>query len=495
MSADTTTKSFWSSVIFRTLLAVAVGFILWAIIPEGNGLTATGVRFLAIFIACMILWVAVSTDWAALLFLGMLVVGNIMAPGAMWAASIGNPIVALVLVYTLLAVCLTQNGVMDAITAWFITRPFVKGRPYAFMTMFFAAHFVVGIFMHNFAIFIVFLNIIVRLCKQLGVEKNHKLYICLMLGNLWVNGIINGATPIAKTIPNIIIGLIESLTGVVVTYGQWLAVGIPFMVVGLAVVILAIRIINPDVSALRNLDVDEFVANTPKMTKGGKIAIVATLIVVAVTILPEIFLEIGILTGISSYLMGLGISVPAVIAIAALCLIRADGKPVMDYISCIKEVPLAMLIFIGGIMVMGVPLSSPETGVLTWLTNILDPIFGGMPVMLIIAFNLFGALLITQFVSNTVPAILFLNLGVAIFLGMGGVSIPMIIAFSVTLAVASSLATLAPSATIVTPLVIGPHVTMGNSAVFNIIFLVIAFVATVAWAPVTAGIMSLFIGG
>jgi len=476
-------KGWSSSPLVLTLIAVAIGLILWAIIPTTDYLTAVGVRFLAIVIATMFLWIKVGTDWPALLFLGMLVVGGVLTPGALWATSLGNPIVALVLVYTMLAVCLGRNGVIDSITAWFISRPFVKGRPYAFMAMFFAAHFAVGTVMHNFAVFVVFLSITVRLCKVLDIDKSHKLYIILMCGNLWVNGIINGATPIAKTIPNIIIGLLYSQLGVNISYMQWLAVGIPIMIVSLGGGSLTIRNLNPDVSALRNLNVEEFVASTPKMSTGGKIAVVATIIVLAITVLPEIFLTMNILVGISSWFMALGVSVPAVIAIVVLSLTTVKGERVLQFDSVIKDVPLSMLIFVGAIMVMGAPMASPHTGVILQFRNILDPIFGGMNPLFIIAFAGLGALIITQFISNSVVAILFVNIGVAIFIGMGvgvGVSIPMVVAFALVVGLTSCFAVSTPGATIVTPLIFSPgYITVATSIKVNLVFLVLILLATI----------------
>ena len=482
--------SFWASPAVKTLLSIAVGLILWAIIPAGDDLTEIGVRFIAILTASMVMWIAVGTDWTALLFLGLLVIGGILTPAQVWAGSIGNPIVILVLVYTMLAVCLSRNGVIDAMTAWFISRPFVKGRPYAFMAMLFAANFALGIIMHNFAIFVVFLNITIRLCKALGIEKGHSLYILLMLGNLWVDGVINWASPIAKTIPNVIIGLLEEQLGVTITYMQWLAVGLPFMVVMLGVILLTIRILNPDVSSLRDLDVDAFVANTPKMNARGWIAVAAVTLVVAITVIPEIFLTLGLFTGVSAWIMDLGIAVPAIVAIAVLALTKVKGQAVLDAPATFKEVPLSMLVFVGAIMVMGGPLNSPDTGVIAWLSNMLDPIFGGMAPLLIITFAVVGSIALTNFISNTVAAILFLNLGIAIFLGMGGISTPLIIGFAIALALASSLAVLTPSATIVTPMIFdGGHITMGNSFKYNMLFVALTFVVVVAFVPLISWMM------
>ena len=484
-SRPAASSSIWASQALKTLYCLLGGVAIMLALPAGNGLTEYGVRFIAILIASMAMWIVVGTDWTALLFLGLLVIGGILTPGQVWAGSLGNPIVMLVLVYTMIAVCLANNGVIDAVTAWFISRKFVEGRPYVFITMFFAANFALAIIMHSFASFVVFLTMTIRLCKRLGIAKSHPLYILLMLGNLWVTGIAAGASPIAKTLPNIIIGLVYEQLGIQITYLQWLAVGLPFMALTLATTVLTIRLFKPDVSSLRDLDVPAFVAETPKMTKAGWIAIITTSVVIAMTLLPELFLSFGWLTGISGWFMGLGIAVPAIVGIAFLSVTKVKGKPVLEPGPTFKEVPLSMLVFVGAIMVMGGPLSSDHTGVIPWLANLLDPVFGGMNPFLIVVFAVAGSIALTNFISNTVAGILFFNLGVAIFFGAGLMdNTAMIIAFGIAISLASSLAVLTPSATIVTPMLFdAQHVTMANSIKYNMVWIALTFIVVAAFVP------------
>ena len=68
-------------------------------------------------------------------------------------------------------------------------------------------------------------------------------------------------------------------------------------------------------------------------------------LVVLAIILPEIFVAIGLFTGIGKYLTAIGVGVPAILAVTLLCLIRIDGKAVMDLPQASKGVPLPVLIF------------------------------------------------------------------------------------------------------------------------------------------------------
>ena len=60
-----------------------------------------------------------------------------MSANEVWAGSLGSFVVMTVIAYMLLNVCLKETGVIDRIALWFITRRFVRGRPYAFLAMFF----------------------------------------------------------------------------------------------------------------------------------------------------------------------------------------------------------------------------------------------------------------------------------------------------------------------------------------------------------------------
>ena len=138
-----------------------------------------------------------------------------------------------------------------------------------------------------------------------------------------------------------------------------------------------------------------------------------------------------------------------------------------------KQVPWPAVIFAGTVSVFATPLSSDVTGISTWLGNVLRPIFSDMPVILIIVILCLLAVLMTNFLSNTVTMVLFFNIGIVLF----NQSQYSMAAFTVLIALASGLATCTPSAAVPSPLFFGPgYVTMKATLKYNLLFVVLGVV-------------------
>ena len=470
------------------MLALVVGLALAFGLQPVNGLTPIGVRAIAVIVPTLILWLTVNTHWSCLLFSALLIMGGVMTPSAVWAGSMGHFAPTLVLVFTLLGHCLNETGAIDKVAAWFITRKFVKGRPYAFMGMFFFSNLFIGLFMQNLALAIIYLDLTVRVCGKLGIKKGHSLYTCLVLGVLWGSGVLTTASPIAKTLPNIMIGLLYTQLGITVTYAQWFAVGIPFSIAMFAVIMICARLMKPDVSPLRDLDTDEFAKSTPPLGKGGKISLLVMSALLMIILLPDLFLVLGVFVPVASYFVGIGPTVPAILAVIALCLIRVDGQAVMDFPQAAKSVPMTLIVFIAAVVLMGVPISDDNTGIVTWLGNMLEPLVAGLSPIWIIVAIIAGILVITNLISNAVTMVLFFNIGVVILAGTA----TSIGAFGVLLSLATStMACLTPSASLQLPLFYGPgHITVANSYKANLMFVLLAFIVVLAFIPIVSAVVT-----
>ena len=460
------------------LIALIIGTVIAFAMQPVNGLTREGVMVFSILVPTLYLWLTTNTHWTSLLFLGMLVMTQVMRPDDVWRGSMGHFAVITLIVFMLLNQCLKENGVIDKIAAWFITRKFVYGRPYAFLAMFFASNLVVGMVMENLSLAIIYIGIATVLCEKIGVKKGDSLYTCIMLGTLWGNCILSIASPIAKALPNILIGVAATQLGVTITYAQWFMIGVPFAIVMFAVLMLCVRIFKPDVTPLRNFNLDEFKRNDPPLDIRGKIAFIVMVFVVMAIILPEIFVAAGVFKAVGAYLTGIGVVAPAILAAALLCLIRVDGKAVMDFPQAAKGVPIPVLIFTGTVCVMSVPISSEATGITVWLGNSLQPLIAGMSPFAVVIALVAGAIVMTNFMSNVVSMILFFNIGVAL-LAAGDINMA---AFAIIIAFAATMACCTPSAALTSPLFFGPgHITMRNSVKCNVIFVALSFVVLIAF--------------
>jgi len=457
-------------------------------LEAGQYLTAVGVRALAVIVFTIWMWLAVNTTWSNLLFFALLIMTGTMTPGAVWSGSIGHFAPMLIIVFTIIGQCLAHTGAIDRIAIWFMTRKMVRGRPYVFMAMFFFSLLFMGMFMQNLALTILFLDLTIRVCDKIGIQKGHSLYTALMMGVVWGVGIISIASPIAKTLPNVLIGLLDVQLGITVTYAQWFMIGVPYTLLMFIFIMVCTRLNNPDVSPLKNLDIDELERNAPKMGLDGKIALAVMAVLVLFILLPDIlvmFLTPGTAAhGFAAYFVRVSANVPAILAVVALCVIttKKDGKsvPVMDFNKCAAGVPIGMILFIGAAIVMGSPLGSPATGITPWLGGVLQPVLGGFGITTIIILLTLGALIMTNFVSNLVTMTLFFNVGVAVLAGTAA----NLGAFAVLMSFAATMATLTPSAAMTQPLFFGPgHITVANSYKINLIFLAITFLVMILFLP------------
>jgi len=274
-----------------------------------------------------------------------------------------------------------------------------------------------------------------------------------------------------------------------ISFAQWLAAGIPFALIMFGVLMLSIRIMNPDVSPLKSLDIEEFKAASPPLSKRGKIAIAAMLVLVVFILLPDILILIApegsVIHNVSMYFVSLTAAIPAMITIAVLCIIRADGKPVMEFTDAIKHVPMTLLIFMAAVVVL--PIGSPAVGIVPWIRNGLDPLVSGMPPLGVLVILVAGIMLLTNIASNIVVMTLFFNVGFALLLGgpMNIAAVSVVIAFAV-----SCMACLTPASSLMTPLYFGPgHITMKNSAKWNLVFIVFSFLMMLAFIPLVALIL------
>lgn len=461
--------------LIHLLIALLAGLgILFGLRPD-HGLTSTGVAVLAITIPTLYLWLTVNTHWCALLFLALLVMTRAMTANEVWAGSVGHFAVITMIVFSLFNYCLKETGVIDRVASWFITRPFLRGRPYLFLAMFFLSNLVIGMFVDNLSLAVIYVGIAVVLAKTIGVEKGNSFYTCLFIGILWCNVVISIASPIAHAPVLILIGMMEAQLGIVISYGQWLSFGVPFAILMFLVMLAAISIWKPDTSAFLNFDFDGLARQNQPLSRRGKLTAGVFAALVFTILFPELFK--GIFPALCGYLSAIGVVAPAILALTLLCILRVENRPVLDMPEAMKTLPMSAILFAGVVCVMSVPISSPATGISLWLGNILQPAFHGLPGWLIVAALTAAALIMTNFLSNVVTMVLFFNIGLALLSGgsvhLGG--------YAIIIGFASSMATLTPSACAPAPLVFAPgHVSVRGVLKANLVFLGFALVIILA---------------
>lgn len=253
-------------------VALVLCIIIMLGLSASNGLTTQGVCLLGVLIPTLYLWITVSTDWVSLLALGGLIMTGVMTTSEVWAGSFGNFIVITIIVCMALNAALTQTGVINKCATWFITRNFIKGRPYVFLGMYLFSFFALGIFMEATSLTIIYITFTQAVCKSLGYEKGEKFYTIMFTGVFWGNAIISIASPISHVLPLLLMAAVQEKIGVTITFAQWLMVGIPFTIMMFIFAMIIIRFIwKPDTEKFANYDIEKMKQDSPPLSKEGKI--------------------------------------------------------------------------------------------------------------------------------------------------------------------------------------------------------------------------------
>jgi len=453
------------------IIAIIIGVVLLNAVPAVNGLSEVGVKVIAVFVPVLYLWLTVGTDWTSWLALALIFMTGIMAPAAVYAGTFGSPLIITVIGMMAFSKVLVDTGVIDTAVKWAMTREIVRNRPYVFMIMIFVVCAVVSVFMDVGAVTLVFIAVIKVACEQIGYKKGDPFCTALFLGLFWITNAWNGGSPLGHALPIIMMNA-ATAGGYEITFAKWMSIGIPAALIMTVIAIVFICLIwRPEASKFKNYDLDAIKKEIKPLTKQGIITIVLLVLVVLYWVLPTIFPSM-LPAKIAAVYSTWGTTFPLIIAMALLCIIHINGKPISTFREMTSTSTVTVLLFIGAVSVLGSAISSPDTGISACLANILSPITSSIPIFAVIIIAFLGCIILTNFISNTVCMLLFFSLVVPIASAAG----QNVSAIIILLCVLACFASLVPSAAITAPFYFGEqYITVKNSFKSNIMMIVIVW--------------------
>ena len=355
------------------IIAIIIGVVLLNAVPAVNGLSEVGVKVIAVFVPVLYLWLTVGTDWTSWLALALIFMTGIMAPAAVYAGTFGSPLIITVIGMMAFSKVLVDTGVIDTAVKWAMTREIVRNRPYVFMIMIFVVCAVVSVFMDVGAVTLVFIAVIKVACEQIGYKKGDPFCTALFLGLFWITNAWNGGSPLGHALPIIMMNA-ATAGGYEITFAKWMSIGIPAALIMTVIAIVFICLIwRPEASKFKNYDLDAIKKEIKPLTKQGIITIVLLVLVVLYWVLPTIFPSM-LPAKIAAVYSTWGTTLPLIIAMALLCIIHINGKPITTFREMTSTSTVTVLLFIGAVSVLGSAISSPDTGISACLANILSPI-------------------------------------------------------------------------------------------------------------------------
>lgn len=267
-------------------------------------------------------------------------------------------------------------GLSKFISTWFITRKFVKGRPWVFTLVFLGSIFVLGGLTSATPAALIGWGILYSICDQCGYKKGDGYTNMMVFGIVFSAQVGMSLIPF-KQVPLTVISAFESLSGINIEYGKYILISIVCcMVCAFLFLVIGKMVFQPDMSNLAALDSD--MLNTDDaltLNKKQKIVFGFLFALVLCLLLPNFVPKTFFL---SAFLGKLGNTGIVLFIVGLMCMIKMDGAPLLPLKKMIDSgVAWGIIFLLAVIQPLSSLMVSDESGITKLLMNILEPAFGG----------------------------------------------------------------------------------------------------------------------
>lgn len=404
MSTDVSKKRDLSLVHFLIMLLIIFG--IGALKPLG-AITPLGMKMMGVFLGLLYGWITSGMLWPSLVgWFAIATTGIMESPKAVFMAGFNSDIIIFMLFILVLVQMLSDSGAINNVVNFIITRPFLRGRPWTFSFVFLFACGLLASLGQAYAAFFLGWGLLFGIFEKVGY-KPYDLYAGVM-----IIGVVASAMPFGlmfpfKDIPLALLSIFTSITGIAINYLLYMAVMIPTgILILLGYVLLCKYILRPDVSKMKNFDIDLLKAENAQITRHQKATLIAFLFALICLLIPGSLPKTWAITQLfTSY----GMAGPMVICTTLFCVIKVDGKPILDFPQSARSgINWAIMFMMVTLMLMSSLLLSDATGIKQFLVDVLGPLlthFSGVAFLVILALIM---IVLTNFMNNIIVGIMFI---------------------------------------------------------------------------------------
>ncbi|TYT79297.1 SLC13 family permease [Treponema phagedenis] len=389
-------------------------------LPALPGMSASAMQVLGIFIGALILWLTISIDWPSLLCLAALSLVPELTMNMVLTHSLGKSTVAFLLFTFMCTYAISTTSFIKRCAIMFITGPLARRGAWYFLISYCASVLIIGLFMSPTVLFVIYLPILNAICEELKLRQEDKLANALIMGQLFSCAISCGMTPIAHVFSIMAMGFYHTATGKAVSYASYMGFAIPVGLLTFLVMILFFRfILRPDMSSVRNLNMDALRGTVAKADKKEKIILVIFFSVVALWVIPE-FLK-NLLPTFAGFMKKQGTAFPPLLGAVLLCMLTIDGKPLMNFKEMMqKGVEWGSIMMAGSTLAIGMAMTNADIGLTAWISDAIKPMFALVsPFVLVVIFAAWAAIM-TNLASNMVTVTVVCAVTIPICSATGG---------------------------------------------------------------------------
>lgn len=413
MSAEKSRSGvFYGKLALVFILMVGIGFL-----PTLGAITPYGMKILGIFIGCVVGWgfgYQFITSVFALILLSFQGENTI---DTVFNGAFGNGSLTMVLFALLFCFGIERTGLMTYVANWILSRKFASKGPWFVSLAFWIACCICSALITNcLPVVILMWAMFYDVVGKMGVPRTDR-WVQITLVMMCVVGYTGSVT---MPYCGWLLMAYALAGGLAINFGAH-----TLLMVVMNIVIIAIFFIVCQFLLGRNMQqyTVEGIVNVKqeKMTKQQKWGLFYLALLGIAIFLPNIVddsvLGVGILTRLAGTTGGIGTF--AIICIF-MCITRVDGKPLMDPIEGMKNIPWSLYYLLLCALFLASLISAEETGISATIVTALNSLLGNIGLFGVMAIFVAFGCLVTNGINNVVCMNIFIPIGVAMVSGMGG---------------------------------------------------------------------------
>ncbi|OUO54670.1 hypothetical protein B5F76_02190 [Desulfovibrio sp. An276] len=384
-------------------------FIMFAFgqLPPLEPLTPLGMNLIGIFFGVLYGWIFIEIVWPSLAgLLALMLIGG-YKPMMLLNKSFGDPVVQMMFFIFVFCATISHYGLSRFISLWFITRNFVKGRPWIFTLTFLGSIFLLGGLTSASPAAIIGWSILYGVCELCGYKKGDGYPTMMVFGIVFAAQVGMSIIPF-KQVPLTVFSAYETMAGVGIDYGKYMVIAILVCILAAIFFVLMSRyIFRPDMSRLVDLDVNKLdTEGSLVLNKTQKVILFFLILLVALLLAPNFLPKDFFVT---RFLKAIGNTGIVVLLVTIMAAIKVDGKALLNFkIMVDSGVTWGIVLLLALVQPLSGAMARPESGITPFLMQVLDPLISGGSPLFFALFIGFAAMALTQVMNNGAVGVAFM---------------------------------------------------------------------------------------
>lgn len=383
------------------ILTVGIG-----VLPAVEPITQMGMRIVGIMVGAIYAWCTLDMIWpsfVALILVGLTGYSNVTA---LYASSMSNNTVMIMLFMLLFGGIVTVSGVGRALAIRIVNLKIASGKPWVLSILIMLSAFLPALILGSIPATLICWSIIYSICEEVGIEKKSSwpVFIIFMTA---VEGIrAMNVLPFQISVVAVL-GFAQAVDpALTIPYAQWIMFTLIYCLIEMLILTLVYKLImRPDVSRLKNYVRKD---NIEPFTYEQKWALGLLVALIVLLMIPSLFPKGNPVVDTLNMIGTIGI-IALVVGFSQLA--TRNGMQLFP----IKEIAhqgisWPMLVMTTTTITLSSAMTSAESGVAAFLSGWIAPLFSGIPGEIFGIALLIIALITTNVLANSVVGLITITL-------------------------------------------------------------------------------------